>query len=268
MRNKVSTYWLRCKGRTNGKGCSLPGVKLKDAQAGLLTRLTAESLLGMFEDQQGGQKQTALASAMAAQTGAQALVDQIAAAIVAGEQAMAAEADPAVLGVLARRQAQQEQKLDEAQAALRTAQGELQQLQSMPGARVVAVEAQEQISELLKLFSRDDDTVEDRRAVQHHLRRMGLRVHVDGAERQLGLQVGDGPIDWRAIAATARQLALKEGIVDPASAWDQPGIGAGVVTRDGELLVDPMPGEPPADTDAAGYAQGLEDARRLLDMKP
>jgi len=75
-----------------------------------------------------------------------------------------------------------------------------------------------QISELLKLFFRDDDTVEDRRAVQHHLRRMGLGVHVDGAEGRLGLQVGDGAIGWQPLAPVARRAALEDGMVNPAYA--------------------------------------------------
>ncbi|MCP9940974.1 recombinase family protein [Cyanobium sp. ATX 6E8] len=267
MRKGEATYWLRCKGRTNGKGCSQPGIKLKDAQAALLTRLGADTFLAMFDEQQGGERTTALALAITKKSSAQATVDQLVAGIAAGEQAMAAEADPSVLGVLARRQAQQEQRLSEAMADLRDAQAEVQQLQSMPGGRVIAAEAQDQISELLRFFAAGADTVEDRRAVQHHFRRMGLTVHLNGDDAQLGLQVGSSSqIDWRPLARVARRTALAQGIANPPSAWDQPGIGAGIVTRDGELLVVPMPGEPPADPAAAGYDQGLEDGRRLLGL--
>ena len=261
------TRWLQCKGRAKGKGCNQAGVNLKEAQAALLTRLKAESLLAMFEEQQGGEKQTALAAAIARQSSAQSVVDQITAAIAAGEQAMAAEADPAVLGVLARRQVQQYLRLDEAAADLRASQGEVQQLQSAPGAKIVAAEAQQQSSELLQTFARQEDTPDERRAVQHHLGRMGLRVRIDGNKRQLGLQIGDGPVDWQPLAPAARQRALADGIVDPASGWDKPGIGATVITRNGEMLVDALPGEPPVDPEAAGYAQGLEDARRLLGIR-
>jgi len=106
-------------------------------------------------------------------------------------------------------------------AALMAAQGELQQLQTMPGARVVAVEAQQQISELIRTFARGDDTVEDRRAVQHHLRRMGLKFHADGTERQLGLQVGDGEIHWAPIAPQARAVAARLGASQPAVVVEQ-----------------------------------------------
>jgi hypothetical protein len=118
------------------------------------------------------------------------------------------------LGVLARRQAQQEAKLAEAKAALMAAQGELQQLQTMPGARVIAVEAQEQIRQLLQTFARDEDSVDDRRAVQHHLGRIGLRVHVDGDERQLGLQVGDGEIDWQRLMPSLDLAAINRGLTN------------------------------------------------------
>jgi DNA invertase Pin-like site-specific DNA recombinase len=205
------TYWLRCKGRSNGKGCTQPGVKLKDAQAALLTRLSAETFVAMFEGEQGGEQQTALAVAITRQSSAQGVVDQIAAGIAAGEVAMAAEAEPAVLGVLARRQATEEQKLAAAKAALLTAQGELQQLQTMPGARVIATEAQERIRGLLTTFARDEDSVEDRRAVQHHLGRIGLRVHIAGTERQLGLQVGSGEIDWQPMVPRLDHAGLRRG---------------------------------------------------------
>ena len=264
----VTTYWLHCKSRKKGTGCTQPGVKLKEAQAGLLTRLSAETFLAMFEEQQGGEKQTDLADAMAAQSSAQGLVDQITVAMAAGEQAMATESDPAVLGVLARRQAQQELKLSEARAVLMAAQGELQQLQTMPGGKVLAAEAQEQIASLFGVFARDDDTVEDRRAVQHHLRRMGLTVHLNGDDAQLGLQVGStSQINWRPLAGFARRLALQLGIVDPASAWDQAGVGSGVVEADGTITFKRGTSEAPAgaDADALGYQQGLEDARRVLE---
>ena len=121
------------------------------------------------------------------------------------------------------------------------AQGELQQLQTMPGARVVAAEAQEQITGLLKIFARDDDTVDDRRAVQHHLRRMGLRVHIDGDERQLGLQVGDGQIDWQPLNPWARKVALEQGWADPALVLEAEGLSAKgamatVWSRDGKAI--------------------------------
>jgi hypothetical protein len=166
----------------------------------------------MFEEQQGGEKQNALALAITRQASAQGVVDQIAAGIAAGEEAMAAEADPAVLGVLARRQAQQEQKLSDAKAALMAAHGEMQQLQTMPGVMVIAVEAQQQIRDLLQIFAGNEDSVDDRRAVQHHLGRIGLRVHVDGDERQLGLQIGEGEIDWQPLNGTLAQCGLAAGV--------------------------------------------------------
>jgi hypothetical protein len=64
----INTYWLHCKSRKHGTGCTQPGVKLKEAQAGLLTRLSAETFLAMFEEQQGGEKQNALALAITIDT--------------------------------------------------------------------------------------------------------------------------------------------------------------------------------------------------------
>ena len=94
--------------------------------------------------------------------------------------------------------------------------------------------------------------------MQHHLRRIGLTVHLNGDDAQLGLQVGStSQIDWRPLAGVARRLALQQGIVDPASAWE----------ADGTITFKRGTSEAPAgaDADALGYQQGLEDARRVLE---
>ena len=36
-----------------------------------------------------------------------------------------------------------------------------------------------------------------------------------GDERQLGLQAGDGPINWQPLAPLARFVAMQEGMIDP-----------------------------------------------------
>ena len=209
-------YYLKCRGRVNGTGCNHPGVRVQEAQTALLARLTADSLLSMLDEKSGTERATALAAAITEQAKAQAAVDQITASLVAGEQAMANEVDPAVLGVLARRQATQQQALEAATTTLRDAQVEVQQLQTHPGTRALAAEAQEQIQGLLLTFLNVADEVEDRRAVQRHLQRMGLRVHVAGSNRELGLQVGDGSIDWQPLHDWLATAALAASAVEHA----------------------------------------------------
>lgn len=205
-------YYLACRSRHHQTGCNQPAVRLLDAQANLLTRLTAETFLGLLDGDQSSKQATALASAISAQAIAQSALDQLTAAIEAGEQAMALEADPAVLGVLAKRQAQQEAKQQAATQALMAARADLQRLQCARPLAAIGQEAQDRIRQLLQTFAIEADSVDDRRAVQLQLRRLGLVVHVDGATRQLGLQVTDGPIEWAPIRARLDQAGLAAGM--------------------------------------------------------
>ena len=101
-------------------------------------------------------------------------------------------------------------------------------------------------------------------------RQLEVRIWIDAKDQLIGLGVADGDIDWHPLARAARSLALAEGIVDPASAWDRPGVGSAVVTRTGEMVFA-ADSSPAADVGAdmlqnareAGRAQALEDIRRL-----
>ena len=203
-------YYLRCKGRQKGSGCQQMGRRLLEVQAHLLTRLRSDSFLAMIEEQSGGAKTSALVAAITRQANAQAAVDHQEAARKAGEVALEAQTDGAVLGVLARRQVNLEASLEKARLDLREAQAEVQQLQGRPGDRVLAVEAQEKIRSLLETFSRGEDTIEDRRAVRHHLERLGLRVILDATDQRLALAIGDREPDWQPLHGGAAE-ALAEG---------------------------------------------------------
>ncbi len=205
------TYDLRCSGRRKGTGCMQPGMRLIDAQAHLLTRLTGESFLAMIEQQNGGARVGALAAAITCQQQAQAAVDRAKAAAAAGEVALAAEADAAVLGVLARRQVALEATMADTRQVLREAQAEVQQLQGHPGGAVMAAEAQEAVRGLLQKFAAGADDVEDRRAVHRHLERLGVSVVIDATGKQVALQIGDGEPAWQPLHAGLAGEALAEG---------------------------------------------------------
>ena len=207
-----TTYYLRCKGRQKGSGCRQPGVRLLDAQAHLLTRLSSDSFLTMLEERGGGGRRTALAAAITEQENAQAVVDQQEAARRAGEVALMNEGDPAVLGVLARRQQAVEASLEKARLVLRAAQAEVQRLQGRPGERVLAVEAQQAIRSLLQRFGAGADDVVDRRTVRHHLERLGLRVVLDAAGQRMALQIGDGTPAWQPLQGELAVRVLKLGL--------------------------------------------------------
>lgn len=179
-------YYLRCRGRVNGTGCRQPGVRLLDAQAALLTRLSAESFLALVDEWKGG---ASLAQALQQQLQAEGAVAKIEAALTAGESLMAVETEVAGLAVLTRRQVNLERQLAEARRELVTARAAVQAQQS--GRGEIAAEAQQQIKSLLQTFANGADEVEDRRAVHRHLERLGVRVYVDGADRSLGIQIGE-----------------------------------------------------------------------------
>ncbi|WP_094556440.1 recombinase family protein [Synechococcus sp. 1G10] len=207
-------YRLRCRGKHKRSGCHAPGVTVPVAQAALLTRLSAADFLTLLRADASGQQGLALAAAMAEVAAAQAQVDAISAAINAGDIAMANESDPATLRVLARRQAGQETAMDGARQRLNAAAGELQRLQVNRSIETIGAEAQEQIRGLLSTFACGGDTVADRRLVRSHLLRLGLRITVDGHQQRMGLQIGDGPIDWQPLLGAMATANLAEGSCD------------------------------------------------------
>ena len=209
---KDVVYSLRCKGRHKGNGCTAPTLPLRDVEASLLTRLSSRSLLEMLRSGSEGDNDSELSAMLAARDAAQNNVDQATTALAVGEQAMAAEGDPAVLRILARRQVQQELTLAEAQQALALALADLQRHQCKRPIAAIGDEAQEEIRKLLSTFARMEDTVDDRRLVRTHLLRMGMQLLLDTDAKLLGLRIADGPFHWQPLAPMARRLALEDGM--------------------------------------------------------
>ncbi|MCT0247466.1 recombinase family protein [Synechococcus sp. CS-205] len=214
--------YLRCHSVHKGLGCSAPMVRLVDAQAHLLTRLSSDSLLEILGSGGTDSKQSELAAAIREQATAQGDIDMVSRALQAGQAALLGEVDSAVVGMLARRQVQLEAQEVEARKRLATADARLQHLQAGPSREQLGLEGRAQIQGLMRTFSLGEDKVEDRRRVHAHLLQLGLRVTVDGIEKRIGLSVGDGPIQWQPLAPKARKLALQTGMVNPERAFDQP----------------------------------------------
>ena len=207
LRHGQRSYALRCHGRGKGSGCKQPGVPLPDAQAALLTRLSAESFLALVDERKGG---ATLARTLQQQTMAEGAVAKIEAAMAAGEALMAIETEVAGLAVLARRQVGLERQLSEARRELAVTRSAVQAQQT--GRGEIAMEAQLQIRMLLQTFANGTDDVEDRRAVHRHLERLGVRVHVNGVDRLLGIQIGDGKTSWQRLYGQLAVNALKAGL--------------------------------------------------------
>jgi hypothetical protein len=178
-----------------------------EAQAALLTRLSAESFLALVDKRDGG---ASLAQALQRQLQAEGAAARIEAALAAGESLLAVETEVAGLAVLTRRQVNLEIQLSEARRELVAARAAAQAQQS--GRGEIATEAQQQIRALLQTFGNGADEVEDRRAVHRHLERLGVRVHVNGAECLLGIQIGDGETSWQRLNGQLAVNTLKAGL--------------------------------------------------------
>jgi DNA invertase Pin-like site-specific DNA recombinase len=227
--NGQPSAYLRCQARFKGGDCRQPFTPLRLAQAALLTRLAADDYLAMLEARGGASRATAHSQALAQRDAAAQALEQAQAVVAAGEHAMASVDDPAVLVVLARRQAAAALQLEQTQQELAAATLALQQLQGQRSIEALGAEAQQTIRQLLATFSAGAETVEDRRLVHGHLRRLGLRIHVDGAGRAMGLQLGGGPIDWQPLDQELAGQALAAGVTGAQFfIGDADGLGAGV----------------------------------------
>lgn len=221
------TRYLRCRGRHRGSGCSQPTTPLPLAQAAVLTRLAADDYLAMLEARGGASRSTAHSQALAQRDAAAQALEQAQAVVAAGEAAMASVDDPAVLVVLARRQAAATAALEAAEQQLAAATLELQQLQGQRSIEALGAEAQQTIRQLLHAFSRGADTVDDRRLVHGNLRRLGLRITINATARALGLQLGGGPIDWQPMDPELTTAVLAAGATGATFCeGDEQGVGA------------------------------------------
>lgn len=205
------SWFLRCKGRSRGNGCKAPQMALPDAQAHVLTRLNEVSFLAMLVSDSGGVAASELAETMSRRATAQASLDQVDAALRAGEQAMAAEDDPDVLRVLARRQADQETRRREVAAALAAAQSEVARVQAHQPSSAVGAELQEVVCSLLKKFAEGKDEPADRMLLNRHIGGLGLRITVDTQQKKISLSVGDGEHRWQPLSPVLAHQGLERG---------------------------------------------------------
>ena len=240
-RKGYTDLYLSCKGRP-GKPCKTGYLSLPDVQAHVLTRLTADSLATLVGAGAKTHQASTLAAVMAEIASCQMNLTKIDAALAAGEEVLAVETDPAVLGVLARRQAEQEAKRAAALKALAGAQQAAANLQSQTPFEALCGDVRAQIKALLSKFSTKRDEPIDRYRVNRLIAQLGIRITVDFTGKRIGFSVGDGEISWQPLAPKARKAALKAGLIDAtafqqadgsstAVDWDQ---GTGVLLEPGD----------------------------------
>lgn len=259
-RKGYTDRYIGCKGLP-GKPCKSGYLFLPAAQAHLLTRLSGDALATLVESGQNTQQASTLAAAMAEIASCQMTLNQVDATLAAGHGALAVETDPAVLGVLARRQAEQEAKRSAALKALATAQQAAANLQQLTPAGALCDDVRAQIKELMGAFAADNDQPQDRYRVNRLIARLGLRITVDFKGKRIGLSVGeDSKPQWQPLAPIARSAALAAGEVEPHVAVDVADHFT-VVTKAGEILGTNISPETPEQIEQfrAGAKQTIND---------
>ena len=248
-RKGYSDHYLNCKGRP-GQPCKTGYLSLPAVQAHVLTRLKADSLALLIESDRATTGASDLASAMAELQAKQSVLNQLDAALAAGEEALLLETDAAVLRILAKRQAEQEEKRSKALTEVGVAQQLVANLQNQTPAQAVCADVQQQVKALFGKFAAGEDESVDRYRINRLIAQLGLRITVDFKGKRIGLSAGDGEPQWQPLAPIARDRALNLGIVDPDVAEDRADGGYTVLEwgqggeihdpREEELLADPV----------------------------
>ena len=224
-KEKKRVYYrhLRCTAKRDGaRDCGAPLTRLGDAEAHVLTRLSSGNLTVLLGLDPGTAAQEELASALTRRAVIATNLEALATRHQVGEDAITQASDPAVLGVLATRQAAVNAEIAAERRALLEVDSEIDRINRKPPVEEATSEATDAAAELLQTFVREESTPADRQRINEHLRRTGLTIHVDGEGHRIGLRLGSGEIDWQPINATARRIALEEGFIDPAFVQELP----------------------------------------------
>lgn len=181
--------YLRCRARLD-RACDHPALRLRMATAHLLTRLAAADL-GSLRHQTTATGDVLAELQQQASQAAQAVAEaQAMLTVLEEELSRAAASEPVLVPVLAR-------QIVKAEVTVETLDREhMQLLHQVERAQAdattdQAAELQAAAQELLLSFASGADTPAERKAVNGLLRRLGVRITVDGHQQRMGLAVGD-----------------------------------------------------------------------------
>ena len=206
----ITHQYLRCRGRLT-RDCTQPALRLRLATAHLLTRLSAADLGSLFArtdpTNRHDQLQQQAAASQQQLHEARAML-----AVLEAELSKAAASEPALVSVLARQVVKAEAEIEQLDTTHQQLLHHIEQSQAAVSSDRVS-ELSTAASELLSSFATDTDTPEQRHAINKLLRRLDVRVTVDGAQQRLGLVVGEGAVQWMPVSRLAH-VALAEGAVE------------------------------------------------------
>lgn len=217
IKGKTTHYYVRCKASTyapeRGERCPQKGLKLRPLMEHVLTRLSLEQLQTLFEKDASNASE--LRKTLAAKD---ALEGKLAEALGNADRATTAVKEAAKAGtelsllVLLNDAAQEtQQRIGELETALEEVQAKLDVLQRRPTALTASGLLSPLVDGLLKAFASEEETAEQRLALNNLLRRLQIRIHVDATQSLCGLQLRDGEIDWQPVDAGTASYALKHG---------------------------------------------------------
>ena len=264
--------YVRCRGRGDG-ACDHPALPLAEVHANVLTRLSAGTLAQLFPQQEQS-KLTALHAKVA---GTQQQIEEQQVVVTNGEQQISAllATAPDAVPVVAKAVAAARQRIEALEAELHQQRVAVAAIES-DSANQLSGELKRQAQRLFTLFATGYDTPVERRQINTLLRRLEVRIVVDGHQEQIGLAIADGPIDWQPLAPYSRRYALASGMVNPIAAVDTAtglqvavagGVESGATAPAGDQpgVVTVISSDPDAtveEVDELLRQQGLEPATR------
>jgi hypothetical protein len=276
--NRIQQRYVRCRGvnvhyshdgekkvRTE-RACDAPALPLRVVHAHLLTRLSLAHLGQLFPQTQ----ESELGALQSKIDALQQRLEEQRAVAANGQQQIASllATAPDAVPVVAQAVAEAKQKVEALELELHQARTAHRAMES-DAQRQLGREVAAAASDMLKTFWREEDTVEQRRQINQLLRKLDIRISIDAKRRQIGLSVGDGGIEWQPLASVARLRALEEGHVKPVLAYDTPGVGSTLLTREGDFLHQPASSAPQL-SDAereevflGGYDQAVADLEAI-----
>ena len=203
---RIRCRYVRCRGRQE-QICSAAAIPLDDVHMHLLSRLKLTELAQLFPQQQ--QSTAALRDEI---TAVEQQLDQQHAIAANGQQQITTllASAPDAVPVIAQAVAAAQQQAEQLETKLHAMRHQLQAAESN-ALQQLSTELQERVATLQQLFLNQQDGPEDRRQINVMLRRLGLRIHIDQPNQQVGLAIGDSDINWQPLNASLSRIALHQG---------------------------------------------------------
>ena len=188
--------YVRCRNHLKGATCQQKGLPIQLVASNLLTRLTLNQLSDLWPETSKAQSSLSKEAEAIKRLGGE-LEETRSKRDRFKERVDELALDGSALSLLKTMQDRvdsEDERADEIAASLKAAEGRLALLQSQPSPQRAVAEMEPLIKELFVAMLKEEDTAEQRWGLNRLLENLGLRIHLDGNARTMGLQINDGPI--------------------------------------------------------------------------